>query len=192
MASSSSNKLPMDRSLELISLGRSSYASHSAISKLLAHIGEHGLPETYDRSAQFRARKEVCNTDNGYGPLVAKREMALASGGTTTGAFQNPLVMFQYHCKHSAHYSNVVKDALAKYPCTPASPWRIILYQDGVDPSDGLAKNSQSSVVLPLATRNSGGPSAFAGIPCTTDWRERSAACSSTCCHCFLGRPMTL
>ena len=149
MASSSSNKRPMDRSLELISLGRSSYASHSAISKLLARIGEHGLPETYDRSAQFRARKEVCNTDNGYGPLVVKREMALASGGTTTGAFQNPLAMFQYHCKHSAHYSNVVKDALAKYPCTPASPWRIILYQDGVDPSDGLAKNhSRKSAVF--------------------------------------------
>ena len=89
-----------------------------------------------------------------YGPLVVKREMALASGGTTTGAFQNPLAMFQYHCKHSAHYSNVVKDASAKYPCTPASPWRIILYQDGVDPSDGLAKNhSQKKCSILLGLR---------------------------------------
>ena len=102
----------MDRSLELISLGRSSYASHSAISKLLAHIGEHGLPETYDRSAQFRARKEVCNTDNGYGPLVLKREMALASGGTTTGAFQNPLAMFQYTTARILHITPTLSKML--------------------------------------------------------------------------------
>ena len=150
MASSSSNKRPREeRNLELISLGRSSYASHSAISKLLAHISEHGLPETHDRQAQYRARKEICKLDNGYGPMVVKREMNLANGGTETGAFQNPLAAFQYHCKRSEHFSNVMKSALARRPCTPESPWSIILYQDGVDPSDGLAHNhSRKSAVF--------------------------------------------
>jgi hypothetical protein len=148
MASSSSKKRGI-RNLELVSLGRSSYASHSAISKLLAHVSEHGLPDTFDRSAQFRARKEVCRSDTtGYGPLVVNREMALAAGGTVTGSFQNPLAFFAYHCKHSAHYSKVVQNALTKFPCEPGSPWRLILYQDGVDPSDGLAKNhSRKSAV---------------------------------------------
>ena len=72
MASSSSSKRKAC-DLELVSLGRASYASHSAISKLLAHISEHGPPETYDRSAQFRARKDICRKDvNGYGPLVVE------------------------------------------------------------------------------------------------------------------------
>ena len=108
MASSSSKR--RRDTLELISLGRASYASHSAISKLLAHVHEHGLPETYDRSAQFRARKELCRTNvDGYGPLVVNREMALSAGGTATGSFQNPLAAFAYHCKHSPHLSGIVK-----------------------------------------------------------------------------------
>jgi len=95
MASSSSSKRKAC-DLELVSLGRASYASHSAISKLLAHISEHGLPETYDRSAQFRARKEICRKDvNGYGPLVVDRQMAAQKGGYVTGTFQNPIGCFR-------------------------------------------------------------------------------------------------
>ena len=148
MASSSSKR--RRDTLELISLGRASYASHSAISKLLAHVHEHGLPETYDRSAQFRARKELCRTNvDGYGPLVVNREMALSAGGTATGSFQNPLAAFAYHCKHSPHLSGIVKAAAGVQPPSVGNPWRVIVYQDGVDPSDGLAKNhSRKSTVF--------------------------------------------
>ena len=141
MASSSSSKRKA-RNLELISLGRASYASHSAISKLLAHISEHGLPETYDRSAQFRARKDICRKDvSGYGPLVVERQMAAQKGGYVTGTFQNPLAAVVYHCQNSSQYARIVKNASVEHPPSPGSPWRLIIYQDGVDPSDGLAKN---------------------------------------------------
>ena len=146
---SSSSKRPRDN-IELISLGRASYASHSAISKLLAHVSEHGVPETYDRSAQFRARKAVRREDvSGYGPLVVDRTMPLSSGGTTTGAFQNPLAAFAYHCKHSDHFCKIVQQAAAAHPPSAMNPWSVIIYQDGVDPSDGLAKNhSRKSTVF--------------------------------------------
>lgn len=149
MASSSSSKRKAC-DLELVSLGRASYASHSAISKLLAHISEHGLPETYDRSAQFRARKDICRKDvNGYGPLVVDRQMAAQKGGYVTGTFQNPLAAFAYHCQHSSQYARIVKNASVEHPPSPGSPWRLIIYQDGVDPSDGLAKNhSRKSTVF--------------------------------------------
>lgn len=149
MTSSSSLKRRANN-LELISLGRASYASHSAISKLLAHISEHGLPETFDRSAQFRARKEICKTDvNGYGSLVVNRQMAAERGEDITGTFQNPFAAFVYHCQHSRHYARIVQKAAATHPPSPMSPWRLIIYQDGVDPSDGLAKNhSRKSTVF--------------------------------------------
>ena len=149
MASSSSLKRRANN-LELISLGRASYASHSAMSKLLAYISEHGLPETHDRSAQFRARKDICTTDvNGYGPLVVHRQMAAENGEDVTGSFQNPLAAFVYHCQHSRHYARIVQQAAAKHPPSPGSPWGLIIYQDGVDPSDGLAKNhSRKSTVF--------------------------------------------
>jgi hypothetical protein len=134
------------RAFELISLGRASYASHSGISKLLAHISEHGLPETFDSSAQYRARKEICRqTPCQYGPLVVDLEMPLEKGGHTTMSFQNPLAFFHYACAKSAHYSRIVSEALDNHPCTPASPWNLVIYQDGVDPSDGLAKTTRAN-----------------------------------------------
>ena len=49
---------------------------------------------------------------------------------------------------HSEHYAKIMQTALSKYPCSPSSPWKLILYQDGVDPSDGLAKkHSRKSAV---------------------------------------------
>lgn len=148
MASSSSKR--GRKTLELISLGRSSYASQSAMAKLLAHVREHGVPETSDRSALYRARKDMCRTDvDGYGPLVVNREIPMANGKTTTGSFQNPLAAFAYHCKHSEHFSAIVTAAAAKHPPSAHQKWRIIIYQDGVDPSDGLAKNhSRKSTVF--------------------------------------------
>lgn len=131
-----------DWAFELTSMGRKSYASHSAIANLLSHIDQHGMPSTFDRSAQYRARKEVSrNTVTPYGPLVHDVELPLISGGTQAVAFQNPLAFLYHNCLESPHYSLIVKDALLKHPPSADKPWRIIVYQDGVDPSDGLAKH---------------------------------------------------
>ena len=59
-----------ERQRDLALLGRASYASKSAIDKLLKGVARDGLPDTYDRSAQYRARKNLCSTDTNYGRLV--------------------------------------------------------------------------------------------------------------------------
>lgn len=135
------SKRKADRAFELISLGRSSYASHSAISKLLSDIDAVGLPETYNRMAQWRARKEVCATTTEYGSLVTSVQVPLSKGGHADMAFQNPLAWLQYNCLHSEHFARVVRQALVAHPPSPARPWRLIFYEDGIDPSDGLSKN---------------------------------------------------
>lgn len=143
-----------ERALQLASLGRDSYASKSAIEKLLAHIDRHGLPETYDRNAQYRARKEICRNPESteYGPLVTDVQATLIDGSVQRFSMQNVFAWLQYACLNSPHYGKIVQDALDRYPCTPSSPWRLILYQDGVDPSDGLAKNhSRKSAVYYFA-----------------------------------------
>ena len=138
-----------DRNFELISLGRASYASHSAISSLTKHLKEHGLPEASSRSSQYRARKDICRQREGdYGPLIVDKELALANGEPQQVSFQNPFAWLQYNCLHSTDFAAIVQAAVRAHPCTPSSPWRLILYQDGVDPSDGLAKNhSRKSAV---------------------------------------------
>jgi len=138
-----------DRAFELVSLGRTSYASKSAIAKLLAHVDQHGIPEIYSRTSQYNARKEICRKREGdYGSMIVDTQLALASGEQQTFSMQNPFAWLQHNCMHSKDFAKIMQSALNTYPCTPASPWRLILYQDGVDPSDGLAKNhSRKSAV---------------------------------------------
>ena len=133
----------------LMSLGRASYASKSGIASLVSHIKAHGVPDTFDKTAQFRARKTVCRTETPYGKLVVELPVEFSTGPPGKLGFQNPLAFLHYHCGESKHYAQIVSDALRRSPCSPQSPWRMIIYQDGVDPSDGLAKNhSRKSVVF--------------------------------------------
>ena len=145
-------KLHHDKVEDLMSLGRASYASKSAIAGLCAHIRKHGVPDASDRRAQFRARKHMCQTATPYGNMVVELPVAFTDGRSAKLGFQNPLAFFHHHCSGSSHYAKIVSGAMRRSPCSPASPWNIIMYQDGVDPSDGLAKNhSRKSVVFYLS-----------------------------------------
>ena len=84
-----------------------------------------------------------------YGPLVQQMIMERAGKPDVTIGFQNPLAFLHYNAEHSDRYAELLQDALAKHPSSPASLWRIVLYQDGVDPGDGLQKEkSRHSVVF--------------------------------------------
>ena len=120
-----------------MSLGRASFVSKSGIAGLLGAVKKDGLPTSFDRRSQYRARKQVTSTTTPYGKLVDT--LPLPRGRSI--AYQNPLAFFWYNCQKSADYAEVVRQALDRSPCTPASPWNIVLYQDGVDPSDGLSNN---------------------------------------------------
>ena len=159
-AVSSSSKDGFDRAFELVSLGRESYASKSAIAALLGHVDKHGLPETYDRSAQYRARKEVCRTPTGeYGPMVVDVQASLETGEQKCFSVLNVFAWLQHACMHCPDYAKIVWHAMQKHPCTPSSPWKLILYQDGVDPSDMGAKNhSRKSAVYYFAFAEFGLP----------------------------------
>ena len=130
-----------ERGFELMSLGRASFISKSGIANLVKTIKTKGLPETFDRSAQFRARKRVCQTSTPYGELVGTMPVVRVDGKECLIAYQNPLPYFYHVCQTSPHYAEIVRDALRRHPCGPATPWHLIIYQDGVDPSDGLSNN---------------------------------------------------
>ena len=130
-----------ERYEKLTKLGKQSFVTQSGMSKLLNDVKINGLPESFCRSTQYRARGDICSSDTLYGPLVVEKELHLVDGETLTIGFQNPLAFFEYHCRNSPHYAEIVKQTLERSPCNASTPWRIILYSDGVNPSDGLAKN---------------------------------------------------
>ena len=49
--------------------------------------------------------------------------------------------MLYYLAADSDDYCEVLEAALQAHPPSPSRPWRLVLYQDGIDPSDGLAKH---------------------------------------------------
>ena len=109
-----------DRSLELMSMGRVSSVSKSGIAKLRKAGKGYGLPFTFDRSAQFRARKKVCQTKTPYGKLVGT--MPFADGVDDVIAYHNTLVFFFYSCQQSPRYADDVRGALDRHPCRPGTP----------------------------------------------------------------------
>ena len=145
------------RAEALSSLGRNSFVTKSGIEKLLKAVRDDGIPETFDRKAQYRARKDMCPSTTTYGELVVTVPVTLhkkdRKGKTVPVAesfgFQNPLAFLAYHCAESPQYADIVMNALEHHPCDPTRPWNVILYQDGVDPSDGLANcHSRKSCVF--------------------------------------------
>ena len=124
-----------------MSLGRESFVSKSGIANLLKTVKKEGLQPTFDRWAQFRARKQLCQTMTPYGKLVVSLPVVFPDGKAGDIACQNPLAFLYYNCQKSPHYAEIVRESLARHPCGPATPWELIIYQDGVDPSDGLSSN---------------------------------------------------
>jgi len=137
-----------ERYKKLVALGKDAYVSRTGIWKLLRNVAEEGLPEAYSRTTQWRARKAVCSTATPYGKLVVQKPVTLKNGKCDTIAIQNPLAMLYHSCHTSASYSSLMRARLEAKPPTPAAPWNLIVYQDGVDPSDGLAKNHSRKCVV--------------------------------------------
>ena len=104
------------------------------------------MPESLSRWSQYRARKAMtCEALTPFGPLVECEKLPKMKGGTCEVAYQNPQAWLYYQSKHSAHFARIIDEAHALYPCTPTSPWLLVLYEDWVNPSDGLAINHSRS-----------------------------------------------
>jgi hypothetical protein len=115
--------------------------SHSGLSKLCEQIRQQGLPEHTSRASQYRGRKKICQQMTPFGKLVTEVDGDELAGKILKVPVQNPLAAFYVACTQSADFEEFMTRALARTPCEPDRPWHIVFYQDGVDPSDGLAKN---------------------------------------------------
>ena len=133
------------RALALNSLGKESYASQYAITNLVAHIRKHGAPETYSRASQYRASKK-CITVTQYGTTCQQVSLPTSKGGEISVTTQAPLPFLAYTCDQSESYARIVGSALRASPCSPSSPWHIIVHRDRIDLSDmGATHHTRSA-----------------------------------------------
>ena len=133
----------VERHKVLMSLGMESHASGRAIAALMNDIEEFedGVPTAHSRNTLYRARNTVCDELTPYGPLVVTKDVKGIKTAEHKIAIQNPLAMLWKAVQISSWFTTLLQDALRNTASSCSSPWSIILYQDGVNPSDGLSKN---------------------------------------------------
>jgi hypothetical protein len=80
-------------------------------------------------------------TNTPYGPLHQTISIDAEEIGAAPIAveIQHPFAIFWYVCNVSIAFTEMLKRTAAACPCSPAAPWRILLYSDGVDPGNQLA-----------------------------------------------------
>ena len=144
------------RYAELMSFGKSSHVSARGMAALMSQIEKEGLPESFSRSSQYRAKKSICDTDTPYGKLVKyvdvvgtfKSSEKVPKQTPFTIAFQNPMAFLYVACSQSSHYSMIMRAALEANAPSPANPWSIIIYSDGVDPTDTASKTHTRKFII--------------------------------------------
>ena len=140
------NKKSRKNDEHLVDLHRGSYLSQSALRYVLNNVKANGLPETFSRSQQGRANAMVGNTDTPYGPPCKHMTLPLVSGPVSVGV-QNPCAMLWLAAHESAGFQELMHDTLRRYPCTRQSPWRLVIYFDGITPNNPLSKGKDNRKV---------------------------------------------
>ena len=125
----------VDERARILELRHSKYITQRALKNVLDSIQRDGPIQHSSRASQYRARQSVAYHETPYGPLLVVHTV----NGMRFG-ISPPLAAMYYHARNSPCYASVVKDALRRAPCDARNPWNFVLYQDGVDPSDGLSK----------------------------------------------------
>ena len=99
------------------------------------------MPSASSRQSQQRARKTVCGKETPYGPCVVDIDLPLMDKPFTIGII-DPFAMLWRLFSECERFRTLIKDALRASPCSPSSPWHMIIYFDGVSPNNPLDKGS--------------------------------------------------
>ena len=122
------------------------HVSANALSSILSEITRHGMPEMIRRNQMREARDFTVDHMTYYGKLLQEIVLPGHGGGddpTTrdkrTLVVSHPLAMLQ-HCLTSIRaFGSFFRYRLGKKPCTPNTPWHLVLYTDEVLPGNVLA-----------------------------------------------------
>lgn len=134
------------RTDRLVQLHRSSYISNNALTSVLRDIRDNGLPSAISQSAQLRAHVRHCKTDTPYGSVYNEIELPLSKGPMKVGV-QMPAAMLYALVRSSLPLRLLIKEKLARHPCSLMSKWRLAVYVDGISPENPLSKRRDKRMV---------------------------------------------
>jgi hypothetical protein len=119
---------------KIATLGKIASVTQSGLDRLLRAVRDEGVPQHFSRGAQYKARKAIAGEMTPYGKLVEPFTF-----GKLDMAIQNPCA-FLYKCAaESAAFADAIRSLLE----LPDEHVSIVIYADGISPSDGLTKHDQ-------------------------------------------------
>ena len=115
----------------LADFSRGSYASHRAIERLPKAARDEGIPDSFSRTSQWRARSALATQHTEFGPLVCDFVLLLTTGPETVAA-QHPMAMLSGACRNCDGFKKLFDATVARNPPLARQPWRIIMYADEI------------------------------------------------------------
>ena len=115
------------------------HVTASALSAVLRHVSEHGMPDLTDRKSMREARNLQNGADTQYGPILQSMDVVATNGATYTVPVAHPLAMLFTAVSSCAAFANFFHAKLREQPPSPESPWSLILYSDEVTPGNPLS-----------------------------------------------------
>jgi hypothetical protein len=141
MVKRSSDPAQADKHKRLAALGKASHVTMAGMDKLLKAVRDGGVPAASSRSSQYRARKHIASTMTPFGTLIQEVSLKRKDGRTVEVAIQHPLASLFHYVEVSEHWAYMVSKTMREHACSPGKPWNVVVYQDGINPGDGLAKH---------------------------------------------------
>ena len=135
---------------EIGRLGRASYLTQTALSKVVQEIKQRGLPKADSRHSIKRGRDKEIDVNTPYGKLLVFEELQLTpeKGKVSTFKFPfiNPLAYMYYVLGSCEAYATFFKGVLERHRCSVDNPWKLVLYADEISPGNVLKGQNHRKV----------------------------------------------
>ena len=114
-------KRKSEQHADLRSLGKEAHVTQRGIASLAQSLRDKGIPDHVSRATQYRARKDLAQTQTPYGQLMTEVEVSFTdpSKRALTIGFQNPMAYVQYQATHSEHYGNTLDAGVDQASAVP-------------------------------------------------------------------------
>lgn len=137
------------------------YVSASALSAILAEVDRAGVPDARSRRDMRDARNLEVDDATPYGPLFHVSDLPAVNGGTIPLRIVHPLSFLWKAFNTCDPFASFIDSCLERTPCTPETPWNLILYSDEVTPGDCLVHDNRRKMQVVYFSFFEFGPAAL-------------------------------
>ena len=120
----------------LVAMHRGPHLTQSALAAVLKYVRDNGVPPAVSESSQRRARRKYAMVDTDYGPVVQQLHL---EGGAEDVYVLHPFALLQRTTKECAPFRELLLETLKAKPCSAVAPWGLIIYFDGISPTNALS-----------------------------------------------------